>query len=167
MVNISKHDFNRDLDEYISKKREKDNFYDRKRMTDVVARVRELFKKKDNEEINTEKIYEDNTESVDVNETDEIIPEEDIDELPPRRSFFARIFGWSSRGDYYEEDIYAEEESVDTRNLGEEVEDLKEVVKILHKWIEKLPSDKINQFKRSDDFVKYKELLDKHGMIKK
>ena len=166
MVNISKHDFNRDLDEYISKKREKDNFYDRKRMTDVVARVRELFKKKDNEEISTEKIYEDNTDSVDVDETDEIIPEDDLDELPPRRSFFARFFGWSSRGDYYEEDVYAEEE-VSTQNNSEEVEDLKEVIKILHRWIEQLPGDKINRFKRSDDFQKYKELLDKHGMIKK
>jgi len=46
------------------------------------------------------------------------------------------------------------------------LDEIKQVLKVLHKWLEELPPDKKEQFKRSEDFVKYKEALHKLGLIK-
>ena len=46
-------------------------------------------------------------------------------------------------------------------------EDVIEVLKIMHKWLEQLPPSKKRSFKASKDFQKYKEVLDKYGLIKK
>jgi len=45
-------------------------------------------------------------------------------------------------------------------------EDVKEVLKIAHSWIGHLSPVKKNAFKNSDDFVKYKEILMKYGLVK-
>lgn len=63
------------------------------------------------------------------------------------------------------EDIYEEEQIDEEKKILDE--DIKETIKILHRWLEQLPPDKLEQFKRSSDFVRYKELLRKLGMIKK
>ncbi len=47
-----------------------------------------------------------------------------------------------------------------------QTEELKETIKILHKWLEKLPPEKIQEFKNSEDFLKYKEALKNLGLIK-
>jgi len=46
-------------------------------------------------------------------------------------------------------------------------EDVVEVLKITHKWIEQLTPAKKRSFKASKDFQKYKDILDKYGLIKK
>lgn len=46
-------------------------------------------------------------------------------------------------------------------------EDVVEVLKVMHKWIEQLSPTKKRSFKASKDFQKYKEVLDKYGLIKK
>lgn len=46
-------------------------------------------------------------------------------------------------------------------------EEVKEVLKRLHKWLEKLPNREMREFKVSDDFELYKQLLGKYGLIKK
>lgn len=46
-------------------------------------------------------------------------------------------------------------------------EEMRETLKLLHKWLEKLDPDVMNQFKRSTDFEQYKLMLDKYGLIKK
>lgn len=45
-------------------------------------------------------------------------------------------------------------------------EETKETIKLLHKWLKQLPPDKLDSFRKSQDFVKYKELLRRLGMIK-
>lgn len=45
-------------------------------------------------------------------------------------------------------------------------EDVKEVLKRLHKWVEKLPNRQMREFKISEDFEMYKDLLKKYGLIK-
>ena len=87
---------------------------------------------------------------------------EEYEELPKKRSLMSRIFRRSPKIED-EEYIESEEEQV---KVDTEKEELKELVKILHRWIEKLPSDKINEFKRSSDFEKYKSGLKKLNMIK-
>ena len=45
-------------------------------------------------------------------------------------------------------------------------DDVREVLKVMHKWLERLPPHEIKQFKLSEDFVKYKDILKKYGLIK-
>lgn len=46
-------------------------------------------------------------------------------------------------------------------------EEMKETLKLLHKWLEKLPPSDMNAFKRSDDFQRYKSMLEKYGLVKR
>jgi len=41
-----------------------------------------------------------------------------------------------------------------------------EVIKIGHKWLNELPPGAKRRFKTSDDFQKYKEVLEKYGLVK-
>jgi len=45
-------------------------------------------------------------------------------------------------------------------------DDVKEVLKISLKWIEHLPRHKLKEFRESEDFQKYKDVLIKHGLVK-
>ena len=45
-------------------------------------------------------------------------------------------------------------------------EDVKETLKTLHKWLEKLPNNELRAFRVSDDFQSYKAILEKYGLIK-
>ncbi|MAE13482.1 hypothetical protein CMO92_02870 [Candidatus Woesearchaeota archaeon] len=44
--------------------------------------------------------------------------------------------------------------------------DLKEAFSIAHNWIEKLPPKKKDEFKKSPEFQRYKEILNNYGLIK-
>ncbi|MFP4524206.1 MAG: hypothetical protein ACLFO2_02755 [Candidatus Woesearchaeota archaeon] len=46
-------------------------------------------------------------------------------------------------------------------------EDVKDVLKLVHKWLEELPPAKLNEFKQSEDFRRYKSVLEKYGLIRK
>jgi len=46
-------------------------------------------------------------------------------------------------------------------------EDVKEVLKITFKWLKQMDPELIEEIKASEDFEKYKKLLDKYGLIKK
>ena len=46
-------------------------------------------------------------------------------------------------------------------------EDVKEVLKRLHSWIEKLPNRELREFKTSEDFELYLAVLEKYELIKK
>jgi len=46
-------------------------------------------------------------------------------------------------------------------------EDVKEMLRTCVKWVNMLPPEKIQDIKRSDEFVEFKRLLDKYGLIKK
>lgn len=100
--------------------------------------------------------------------------EQQSEELEEKRSgLFSRLFsflnfGGRSRGEY-EEDI-PEDQVKEQLKAQEEKDSLyketRETLKILHKWINRLPPQQIEAFKRSPDFQKYKELLDKYNLIK-
>jgi hypothetical protein len=45
-------------------------------------------------------------------------------------------------------------------------QDVIEVIKIGHRWLNELPPGKKRSFKASDDFQKYKEVLEKYGLVK-
>jgi hypothetical protein len=45
-------------------------------------------------------------------------------------------------------------------------EDVVEVIKIAHRWLNELPPGKKRSFKASSDFKKYKEVLEKYGLAR-
>lgn len=46
-------------------------------------------------------------------------------------------------------------------------DDVKEVLKITFKWLKQMDPDVVEEIKASQDFEKYKAVLDKYGLIKK
>jgi len=98
--------------------------------------------------------------------------DEEIEELTERKEgLLARIF-WFLR----KKEIEDEEEDIDPELVSQTIskdqknEDLinetRQVLKSLHKWLSKLPPEQIEAFKRSPDFNQYKDLLDKYGLIR-
>lgn len=108
-------------------------------------------------------------------ELEEEIEEVDseVDELEERREgLFSRLFALirgRSKDDDYDEDIPQE---VVAQAIGEHqknedlIKETRLVLKSIHRWLGKLPPEQIESFKRSPDFTRYKELLDKYGLIK-
>ena len=105
-------------------------------------------------------------DDADIEETVEVTEEteEELDEpvSTPRRSLISWLF---RRRPKYEE-FDDEENEVMTADPENNEEDYREAIKILHKWVEKLDPHTLNQFKRSEDFGKYKEVLAKLKLIK-
>lgn len=71
-----------------------------------------------------------------------------------------KSMGWFNK--HKEEDY--EEIAPSTPVLDEDVRD---VLKITFKWLKQMDPEQIEQIKRSQDFEKYKQVLDKYGLIKK
>lgn len=165
MVNIADKDFNTDMDKYIKKRRVSDSQDPKmkEKVRDLKNNVREwrlfsMFKKRDKAQ------YEEEDEDYSDDEVEIEAIDEMEDELENRReSVFRRFFKKLRRKNKHEiedDGIYeAEEEEFD-------LDEIKEVIKITHKWLEQLPPETIERFKRSDDFQKYKKILKRLEMIK-
>ncbi|NJL44019.1 MAG: hypothetical protein HC945_01695 [Nitrosarchaeum sp.] len=46
-------------------------------------------------------------------------------------------------------------------------DDVKEAFKILNTWLKKLSKRNIDLFKKSDDYARYKEILQKYELVKR
>ena len=136
MIKISKDSFNDDLDEYLSKRLRAED--EGSFFDGFRERFSGLFA---NFMIRKEKV---------------VIDDEGNEVGSKRRWFFSR------RNDDYEEEFDEEVEET----VSSDIDDLKEAVKVLHRWLEKLPPEKIAEFKKSPDFETYKGALRKLGMIK-
>jgi len=185
VVTIAGFNFNKDLDSYIEKRKKNNEPFEigkaqpRAEMTDDDYDEPE---RKNNKKLNLSSILRRRIPSEDEIESEnkkrakakeeELEKEiEDLDEAEDeieaeKESIFqklGKIFGGSRKEELYEE---AEIEVVEQEQaaLNEEV---KETLKIVHKWLEQLPPEKLERFKRSPDFARYKELLRNLGLIKK
>jgi hypothetical protein len=78
--------------------------------------------------------------------------------------FMSKLFNFGSKKQEEHEDD--NNQAMAMQQQQQNIEDLKETIKVLHRWLEKLPPDKISEFKRSPDFEKYKDGLRKLGLIK-
>jgi len=89
--------------------------------------------------------------------------EDDVEER--KQGLMSRLFSKMgiSKSDTYAEDFDSEEYETPPPELDE---DVKEVLKITHSWIEKLGPRHKKAFKDSDDFVQYKEILLKYGLVR-
>jgi hypothetical protein len=96
--------------------------------------------------------------------------DEAVEELEEKRDsllrkLFKSLFGVRSR---VEEDIDEDLVTKHTPSPDAELKDeTKKVLKSLHKWISRLPPEHIESFRRSQDFIDYKNILDKYGILKK
>lgn len=86
--------------------------------------------------------------------------EEEYEERRPGlvRRAFRKIFGTRQEP---EEDMEIEQPTEPDFE-----EELKDTIKMIHKWLEQLPPEKLAQFKRSPDFERYKKLLRRLKLIK-
>lgn len=95
--------------------------------------------------------------------------QEEVDQegyAPKKRGFFSWLFGSNKP---VEEDIDSEVLSSTVQEESEHeklIDQTRTVLKDLHKWLSKLPPEQVDAFKRSPDFERYKELLDKYGLIR-
>ena len=123
------------------------------------------------------KLDDDLSEDVkeELTEMEEDIEEidEEVEELETHReSLLTRFFNLlrggrraSSDEDDIPEDLVRE--AMGDEAAAEELQkETQEVLKVIHKWLGRLPPEEINAFKRSSDFNRYKDLLDQYGLIK-
>jgi hypothetical protein len=190
---IAKKSFNDDMDDYLDRLYgKKERYVDsvkRQKKKPVVEKVPELSE----EEVYVE--YEDAKAGVDVRawlsglfrrripeavpedlpENEAVVLEELEDEIEEvdheieelevvRESLWERFMNRLRRSGRSEGDLKDE--------LLDEVvpvidEDVKETLKMLHSWLERLPPGEMQSFKRSDDFQQYRVMLEKYGLIKK
>ncbi len=103
-----------------------------------------------------------------VEEAEEAHPEmtEELEEV--RESLLERFFNMF-RGFQHRHRLDERAEAIDY--IEDEVvpkidEDVKRVLKLVHKWLGKLPKRQKDEFKKSNDFIEYKALLEKYGVAK-
>ena len=101
-----------------------------------------------------------------IEEVDEEVEELEEEREGLLRNFFKKLFGMRNKQEEFDEDdIPSTKKTTDpATQLKDET---RNVLKSLHKWLSKLPPEHIDAFRRSADFVKYKELLEKYDLIKK
>ena len=100
--------------------------------------------------------------------------DEEVEELEDVRegllTRFFRILRGGNRRSVYDDEDGDIDPSVVASQMGESREALENetraVLKLIHKWLGKLPPEQITAFRRSPDFNRYKDLLDKYGLIK-
>lgn len=124
---------------------------------------------------------EEDLDDLPINEREEVHDIEDeiedidqeVDDLEEKREgLFSRLFGilrGRPKEESYGEDIPPEvvAQAMGEHQKNEElIKDTRLVLKSIHRWLSKLPPEQIESFKRSPDFVRYKDLLDKYGLIK-
>ncbi|MBU0757655.1 MAG: hypothetical protein KKF44_06300 [Nanoarchaeota archaeon] len=189
VIKINQHEINQDLDSYISDRvdpkdrkrtikkdyvsdssfeQEDFEFYEPKepfyrKIFNLFGRKKtEIIREIDEFEEEVEKDIEEATDDMDEFEEEETI-------AANKPGFFQkliRLFRFS----YDEYDAPSDEEEaiydeLDQKNF-ELPDDVKEIIKIQHKWIQKLAPDKKKEFKESMDFEKYKDMLSKYNLIK-
>ncbi|MGE0793175.1 MAG: hypothetical protein AB7V77_03295 [Candidatus Woesearchaeota archaeon] len=146
-------------------------YEDEKPKRSFLSKIFARFYSNDN---NLEEIEDDLSEDVkeQVEEIEEEIEtvDEAVEELEEKREgllrrFFKMLFGINEP---VEEDIDVDlvQKQVKT---SEEIlkEETRAVLKSIHKWLSRLPPEYIDAFRRSSDFTKYKDLLEKYDLIRK
>ncbi len=121
-----------------------------------------LFSFKSSKETFVEDDFEEEMreEAEEILEKEEHIEEEER-ELEKEKAGFVRRFmmkiGLAREPEHQEEEF--EEDQIDP--------DLKEIAKVATKVMKMLPTRKFQSFKESEDFIKFKEILDRRDLLKK
>ncbi len=162
---MSQRDFNREMGSYLrERKTAGDGFFSkmRKKMPKV------SFSKEEEEKVVPDSVPKEHVEMVLRGErVPQPEPEEEFEPRPAKKKpFWHRWF-------FVVEEVYEEPaDDVDMTVLekkpqGRVDDDVKEMLRTCVKWVNMLPPEKIQEIKRSDEYVEFKRLLDKYGLIKK
>jgi hypothetical protein len=164
---LSKDHFNRDLDDYIHRKKNgsKSGFSiklgstskERGILDATMTSKKNLDKKISEAEIR---------QAMESKSKDPRMPELEPEEEPvtaPREGFFSKIFGGMFAGREADEDVSMDQvqEQAPVEKKVEVSPDVAEVLKIAGKWLNRLDAETRAEFKNSTDYAKYKYLLDK------
>jgi hypothetical protein len=170
-------DINKDLKHYIHEKKDKPFW-------------KGMFKKGQHEEHVRQELKED-VERMGQQQEDNMAPEdkkalenmeEDIKEANMEeqeidnkregvlKKFFKKLNfskGSHDSRDENEDDLEDEGEQKDTDASGTTDDEMKDFLKMVHSYITRLPSEDLQDFKKSKDFELYTKVLEKYGLIKK
>lgn len=104
-----------------------------------------------------------------IEEAGEEIEEGIVRTVPFWRRWVNWLAGDSSDNDYsVSEDIDMSEIHTEPRPKKGAVDaDVKEMLRICVHWVNMLPAEKIQDIKRSDDYQKFKDMLEQYGLLKK
>jgi hypothetical protein len=91
-------------------------------------------------------------------------------EMEKKQSIFSKISSWFGGGEAEETDFRDVEKgpAEASEPAKEQIDpEIKKLLKIQHKWMEKLPPEVIAEFKDTPEYAEYKMLLEKYHLIKK
>ncbi|MCF7871689.1 hypothetical protein K9L97_01525 [Candidatus Woesearchaeota archaeon] len=168
MVKIDKGEFNRDMDDYLNSRKGESQSSMRSGALKLFSFFQRRIPNDEEIEMRAREREVENVRELEnmQDDVEDIQAAEDAMELEREGIFkrFLKLLRLGGRSDFPEEEEVLE--SVAEQKALELEESFKDTVKMLHKWLEMLPAEKMDQFKRSDDFQRYKEVLKKLGMIK-
>jgi hypothetical protein len=172
--------FNKDMDKYLRTRKEEKLTFRFGSKDGEPGFLSSLFKKEKEEQIPAEDLTEEERERLEAMEEEieaaEMMEEEDPEHAEiyeeARESMIERFFQ-SLRlfrrkhqlEDEEEHLLEAEEEFEEEKQRIEE--DVREVLKITHTWLEKLTPKQKTAFKNSKDYERYTEILVKHKLARK
>ncbi len=174
---MDQREFNRQMGSYLRERKSGDGLW--KRLKDKLPSVTIVD---DEEEQPAAPAREEvPVEQVEAVMRGESLPEEESDEEEfaeyeemeeSSKSFFERLREFLF-GSYEKHELLHDEEDVDVAVITERAEqprvdeDVKEMLRVCIKWINRLPADEIQAIKREDEYREFKRLLEKYGLLKK
>ncbi len=188
MVIIADPGLNRELDKYISSRREPEGLFGflsakpKQKPKAEQVEVQEgpgfwerLFGKKEPELVSEDLTPEEKArlramqeEMAMVAQAEAQHPEAAPELEEVRASLWERFTGMFRS---YERRHRLEEKALDLETYERDVlhdeEEVRKTLKTIHKWLERLPMEEKQAFRRSPDFQEYKTLLEKYGVAKK
>ncbi len=189
MVCIANHDLNKDLDRYLSSRRESSSwnlFSPRKAKPKKVDEVPEGLSHERiyvipgkpakggpnmEEDLSPEEMRRLEAMQRDlerVNRAERAHPEYQAELEEERESLLERFFAFF-RGAERRRKLAAkaEELAFQEEAMVREAEEVKRILKVVHHWLERLPAEEKKAFKQSPDFQEYKAALEKYGVAKR
>lgn len=169
-------EFNRDMNKYLSKRRENnlELFSKPKKSEDWTPKEswwQSLFKKKNNKLSSIEKaqLNQIEDEIVMIDNIEEEANEEEYEMLEEERESLVQKFFNMFR--FFERRHDLEDKAEQINHIEEEVipsidADVKEILKITHKWLEKLSMKEKHMFRESKDFEQYKAILERYEIAR-
>lgn len=180
---MDQREFNRQMDSYLKDRKEDGGFW--KRMKQKIPSVSIIDEEKEQEQAPPDEVPVEQVQAVmrgesvarpedepEVSYTDSDDAFEEYDEVPTE-GFFARL-AKKLFGSYEKRELLHDEDDVDISPITDyaaskpEVDDdVKEMLRVCVKWVNRLPPEDIQAIKRQDEYRDFKRLLDKYNLIKK
>ncbi len=157
-------DFNKDMGAYINRRKSKEGLI--KKIKKQVPRVEVVKDDKPSDDRVPMEIVDKvmRGEKIIVEEEVDVTYEDNKSEIRGWRRFFSWLWVDQDKTPVEEDDDMS---VVFDDNKNKVDSDVKEMLRIAVEWVNRLPPVDIQDIKRSDEYFKFKQLLDKYGLLKK